>query len=221
MTNAATPRRRDIRRRRRFRRARALLAGALVLGGGAATTLAAWTDGEFAAGAVAASVFATESRGSGDSGYRPNDTAPGAVLTFTSGSAMSPSSSHYAWLNVRTTTGSTVAGTTALAGLTTAAAASGDLRPVLEYRMVRGASATAACDSTAFTASATYLVGGAAAYASVSSAVPSTRVPTTLGAHGAGEARFCVDIRIQSTAASTYQGTGATLTWRFDSISAA
>lgn len=218
MTHAS--RRRETRRRRRFRRARALLAGGLVFGAGAAATLAAWTDGENATASVAAGVFATESRGAGDAGYRGNDTAPGAALSFSSAATMSPGSSHYAWLDIRTTPTSTVGGTVTLASLTAApAGAASDLRPVLEYRMVRAASPAAVCDASAFTGSPVYLVGGPSAYAAVSAAVPSTRVATTLAAAG-GQARFCVDVRIQSTAPNSYQGMGATLTWRFDAMSA-
>ena len=98
-----------------FMRVRALLAGALVLGVGATLTLAFWTDPEFATGTFSTTVFDTESSTTGipPNSWASHNSAPGATMDF-SATGMAPSVSHYAWINVRTTAATDVAGTIAL-----------------------------------------------------------------------------------------------------------
>lgn len=195
----------------RLTRARAVLAGAVVLGVGATVTLASWTDNEYASGSFAASVFSTES--STVAGvWSSNRSAPGASLAF-SASGMSPTVSFYAWLNIRTSAASNVAGTVRL----TAATPSGTLADVLQYRAVRTATSSSSCDASAFTGSPTYIAGGASSYLAVTT-VPASPVVSAISAPS-GELRFCFEVQVQSGAANSYQGTSATVTWLFSAIS--
>lgn len=174
-------------------------------------TLAAWTDYEYSTGSFQASVFDTES--STVAGvWADNSSAPGATLAF-SATAMSPTVSHYAWLNIRTSSGSTVGGTVTLSSSTT----SGDLVPVLEYRAVRTATTSTTCDATAFSDSPTYIAGGASSYLAVTS-VPGSPVESTITSPS-GELRFCFEVRVQSGASNSYQGDTADVTWQFSAVS--
>lgn len=188
-----------------------MLAGGLVLGVGAAVTLASWTDTEYATGNFAASTFTTESTGS-TVNWVSNTAAPGATLVFAAG-AMSPSVSHYATLNVRTTAATNVAGTVVLSSATRA----GTLPAVLEYRTVRTTAATTTCNATAFTGSPVWVAGDATTWIA-SNTVPASPTSSPIAAAG-GEIRYCFDVRIQSTAATTYQGTTGTITWLFTATS--
>lgn len=196
-------------------RVRALLLGGLVLGVGAASTLAAWTDTENATGSFTASVFDTQSQSAGSPTYASNTTAPGATLDFAA-TGVSPGASSYAWLNIRTTPTSTVGGSVVL----TASTPSGGLAPVLQYRAVRmaGASPGSTCSAAAFTAGATYIAGSSTTWLAVS-ALPTTPVPSTIGAAGAALG-FCFDVRLATDAATTYQGLSGTVTWTFTATSA-
>lgn len=198
-------------RRHAFTRVRAVLAGALVLGVGATMTLASWTDYENATGSFAASTFNTES--STVAGvWASNTSTPGAALAFNA-TAMSPSVLHYAWVNIRTTTASTVGGTITLASSTTG----GGLVPVLEYRAVRTASTTTTCDSTAFAGTPTYIAGSASTYLAVTT-VPGSPVGSAITAPS-GQLRYCFEVRVEAGAANTYQGETGTVTWLFSAIS--
>jgi predicted ribosomally synthesized peptide with SipW-like signal peptide len=197
--------------RRGFTRVRAVLAGALVLGVGATVTLAAWNDSEYATGSFAASTFNTESS-TVNGVWASNTAAPGAALAF-GATAMSPSVSSYAWINIRTTAASTVGGTITLASATP----SGTLATVLEYRAVRTAGTGTACDASAFSGSPTYIAGGSSTYLAVTS-VPGSPVASAITSPS-GELRFCFDVRVTSTAANSYQGTTATVTWLFSAVS--
>ncbi|GAA5203499.1 hypothetical protein [Microbacterium jejuense] len=207
--------RRDHRRRVRLRRLRVLLAAGLVLGAGTIATLAAWTGTENATGSFGASIFATESQSQGSPTYAGHPTAPGATLTFNA-TAMSPGTSFYAWVNIRTTAASTVGGTVML----TAATPSGGLAPALQYRAVRltGPSPGAVCDATAFSGSPVFIAGAAGTYLAVSQ-VPGTPVASSIGATGA-QLGFCVEVRIAPGSADSYQGQTATATWTFTATSA-
>lgn len=198
-------------RRGTFTRLRAVLAGALVLGIGTTMTLAAWTDQEFATGSFQTSIFNTESSTVADV-WASNTTAPGATLAF-SATSMSPTVSFYAWINIRTTSASTVGGTITLAD----SATTGDLVPVLEYRAVRTAATTTTCDSTAFSGSPTYIAGGSSTYLAVTG-VPASAVESSITSPS-GELRFCFEVRVQSGAANTYQGKTGSVTWQFAAVS--
>ena len=209
----------DIRRARRARtrrrRVQAVLAAGLVLGIGTAVTLAAWADSENATGSFGASVFGTESQSAGSPTYASNTTTPGASLSFNA-TAMSPGTSFYAWLNVRTTTASTVGGTVAL----TSAAPTGGLAPALEYRAVRmtGPNPTSTCNATAFSGTPVFIAGAAASYLPVSQ-VPATQVASPIGAAGA-QLGFCFEVRLAPGTAGSFQGQTGSVTWTFTATSA-
>jgi predicted ribosomally synthesized peptide with SipW-like signal peptide len=206
--------RRALRRRLRVRRVRALLAAGLVLGAGTIATLAAWNDAENATGSFGASMFGTESQSQGSPAYASNPAAPGATLTFNAG-AMSPGTSFYAWLNIRTTPASTVGGTVAL----TAVAPTGGLASALQYRAVRmaGTSPGTACDATAFSGTAVFIAGAAGTYLPVSQ-VPVSPVASSIGAAGA-QLGFCVEVRIAPGTADSFQGQSGAVTWTFTGTS--
>jgi len=198
-------------KRSRLTRVRAILAGGLVLGIGAAATLAAWTTNENATGTFGASIFNTQSSSSAGV-WASNTTAPGVALVFNA-TGMSPTVSHYATLNVRTTPTTNVAGNVTL----TSATPAGALAPVLEYRAVQ-VSAAATCTSTTFSSgSPLYVAGSSSTYLAVS-AVPAVPIQAPIAAAG-GEIRYCFDVRVQSGAASSYQGNNATVTWLFTATS--
>ena len=191
------------------RRLRAILAGGLVLGVGAAVTLAAWTDQETASGSFNASVFNTES--SVDRVTWAHNTNP-PVATFTAATGMSPTTSTFSPFNIRTTAATSVGGTVSLTALTR----TGILTDVLEYRIARLATTTTVCNVTNI-AAGTFIVGGTSTWVAASAALPAP-VTSAIGAAGS-ELRYCIDVRIASGAANSYQGTSGTLTWTFTATS--
>lgn len=197
------------------RRVQAVLAAGLVLGIGTAATLAAWTDSENATGSFGSSVFGTESQSAGSPTYASNTASPGAALSFDA-SAMSPGTSYYAWLNVRTTTISTVGGTVAL----TSSAATGGLASALQFRAVRmpGPTPSSTCDAAAFSGTPAFIAGAAATYLPVSQ-VPATQVANPIGAAGA-QLGFCFEVRIAPGTANSFQGQTGSVTWTFTATSA-
>ena len=174
-------------------------------------TLAAWTDTENATGNFAASTFNTESTGA-TINWASNTTSPGASLTFAA-TSMSPTVSHFATLNVRTTAATTVGGTVALSSATV----TGTLSAVLEYRAVRTPLSSTTCNAAAFTGSPVWIAGGASTWIAAST-VPGSPVASSIAAAGA-EIRYCFDVRVQTGAASSYQGTTGTVTWLFSATS--
>ena len=192
-----------------FTRVRAVLAGALVLGVGGTMTFASWTDTEFGTASFSASIFDTESSADGGA-WASNIAAPGA--TFTASSGMSPLVSKYTTLDLRTTAASTVGGTITLA----TAAKSGTLADVLEYRIVRVASATT-CAAGVFTAGATYIAGDFTTYIA-GGAMPGSTPGSTITSPS-GAFRYCFEVRIKSGTANSYQGSTGSLTWSFTGIS--
>ncbi|WP_228484574.1 SipW-dependent-type signal peptide-containing protein [Microbacterium cremeum] len=207
--------RRARRARMHRRRLQAVLAAGIVLGAGTAVTLAAWTDTENATGGFGSSVFGTESQSQGSPTYASQTTAPGATLTFNA-TAMSPGTSFYAWLNVRTTPASTVGGTVSL----TSIAPSGGLASALQYRAVRmpGATPSSTCNAAAFTGTPVFVAGAAASYLPVSQ-VPATPVASPIGAAGA-ELGFCFEVRIAPGSADSFQGQTGSVTWTLTATSA-
>lgn len=199
----------------RRRRVHAALAAGLVLGIGTAVTLAAWTDTENATGSFGASVFGTESQSADSPMYASNTASPGAALSFDA-PAMSPGTSYYAWLNVRTTAASTVGGTVDL----TSSSPTGGLAPALRYRAVRmpGPNPSSTCNAAAFTGTPVYIAGASAAYLPVSE-VPSTPVASPIGAAGAALG-FCFEVQITPGAANSFQGQTGEVTWTFTATSA-
>ena len=192
------------------RRLRAILAGGLVLGVGAAVTLAAWTDQENGSGSFTASVFNTES--SIDRATWAHNTNP-AVATFTAATGMSPTVSTFAPFNIRTTATTSVDGSVVLSAITR----SGTLTDVLEYRIARLATVTTVCNATNI-ASGTFILGGGSTWVAATAALPGSPVSSAITAAG-GELRYCIDVRIASGAANSYQGANGTLTWTFTATS--
>lgn len=209
--------RRQARGRLRSRRMRVVLAAGLVFGAGAFATLAAWTDTENATGSFGASVFDTQSASAGSPTYTSQTAAPGASLTFNA-TAMSPGTSFFAWLNVRTTPTTNVAGTVALTGV---ANNGGGLVGALQYRAVRMSSASPAstCNAAAFTTGTPVFIAGTSGTYSAITQVPASPVSSPIAAAGA-EIGYCFEVRITPGSANTFQGTTATVTWTFTSTSA-
>lgn len=195
-------------RQRTFTRVRAVLAGALVLGVGASVTLASWTDSEYAASTFTASTFRLESS-TDNTAWRDSTSEADATLVANAG-GLSPSTSKYAWLKIRTSSASTVGGRVTLTSSTPV----GDLSPVLEYRAVL---TDAACGSGAFSGGSTFIAGSSSAYLPATS-VQAIPVASPIGAPS-GELQYCFDIRIKPGADNSYQGKGATVTWLFTGIS--
>jgi len=191
-------------------RLRAVLAGGLVLGVAAAVTVAAWTDTEFGKATLTTSTFATQSSANGTT-FASNPASPGATLAFAA-TAMLPTVSSYALLDVRTTAATNVAGTVRL----TSATAAGSLGPALEYRAIRTTTATT-CNAAAFTGTPTFVAGAATTYLAVTT-VPASPVSSPIALAG-GAIRFCFDVRVRAGAANTLQGTTATVTWQFTATS--
>ncbi|MCG5469262.1 SipW-dependent-type signal peptide-containing protein [Micromonospora sp. LAH09] len=198
----------------RLRRTRAVLAGALVLGLGTTSTLAAWTDGEYGTGSFGASIFGTESQ-TASSGWASHTPVGNAATLAFNATAMSPTVSFYAWIDIRTTSTTNVGGAVAL---TSSSNNAGALLPALEYRTVRTASTSTTCAAAAFTGTPTWIVGPS--YLAVTS-VPGSPVSSTITAPSGAtpQVRFCFEVRIQSGAANSYQGTSGVVTWAFTATS--
>lgn len=191
-----------------YTRTRAALAGALVLGVGTSLTLAAWSDDEFGTATFAASTFVVESQ-TASSSWAAHESGTPATLAFAA-TAMSPLTSQYAYIDIRTTTATNIGGTAALSAVS---AATGTLLPQLEYRVVTTAAATA-CNASAFTSSTV------PAY--TTSLAVATAPPTATGAlsaAGGSTVRFCFDVRVKAGTASSFQGGTASATWQFTSTS--
>ncbi|MEU1752807.1 hypothetical protein ABZ436_09160 [Micromonospora matsumotoense] len=181
---------------------------------GTTSTRAAWTDSEYGAGSFAASVFGTESQ-TASSGWVSHTPVGNAAMLAFNATAMSPTVSFYAWISIRTTSTTNVGGTVAL---TSSSNNSGPLLPVLEYRAVRTAGISSACSSAAFSGSPTWIVGPS--YLTITS-VPGSPVSSvlTVPSGATPQLRFCFEVRIQSGAGNSYQGTGASVAWEFTATS--
>jgi predicted ribosomally synthesized peptide with SipW-like signal peptide len=200
-------------RHRTFTRVRAVLAGALVLGVGASVTLAAWTDSEYAAGTFTASTFRLESSVA-DGTWKDSTSSQDALSLAFNATSMSPGTSQYAWVNIRTTASSTVGGTVTLASSTS----SGTLLPVLEYKAVRTTAANTICDAAAFSGSPAFISGSSSEYLPAAS-VPAPPVASAVTPSNR-EVRYCFEVRIQPGAPNSYQGGAGTITWVFTGTSA-
>lgn len=176
-----------------------------MLGVGTSLTLAAWSDDEFGSASFAASTFAVESQTAPGS-WAAHKAANPVTLLFNA-TAMSPGLSQYAYIDIRTTSATTIGGTATLSAVS---AATGGLLPALEYRVVATATGTT-CGAGAF-ASQTY-TGSLAAGAGV----PTASGP--LGTASATPVRFCFDVRVKPGTASSFQGNTASATWVFTSTS--
>lgn len=185
-------------RRNLRRKVAAVLAGGLVLGVGTATTLAAWTDQEQAQATFTAGIFKLESRI--DSGVFADHTTTVAQLPF-SATGMSPGSIHYAFLDVKTTSDSTSAGTSKFMPGTVSADSAG-MAGFLKLRVAVIGSSTD-CNVAA--------VGSAPQV--VIDAVPGSLTDKPLSVKGGNTQRYCLEVSMAANAPSTLQGKAATVTW--------
>ncbi|GGM46326.1 hypothetical protein GCM10011608_33860 [Micromonospora sonchi] len=181
---------------------------------GTTVTLAAWTDGEYGTASFTASTFGTESQTVSSSWASHTPAGSAATLAFNA-TAMSPTVSYYAWIDIRTTSTTSVDGAVELTGSSNN---SGALVPALEYRAVRTPSTSTTCAATAFAGSPTWIVGPS--YLAVTS-VPGSPVSSAITAPSGTtpELRFCFEVRIQSGASNSYQGASAIVTWQFTATS--
>ncbi|WP_423183036.1 SipW-dependent-type signal peptide-containing protein [Arthrobacter sp. NyZ413] len=209
MSGRRTARRPD-QGRQRLLRVRAVLAGGLVLGVGSTLTLAAWNDSEFATGTFTASSFQIESSINAGGTWQAHPTSGAAATMAFDPAGMSPTSVNYAPIWIRTTAGS-LSGTLALQGATTSGNAS--LAAALDYRVVRYASG--ACDSSQFTAGASYIAGSSA------SKVPLGTVgaATAVAANSANPTQLCFEITMKASADNALQGTNVGVTWEIKGTS--
>jgi hypothetical protein len=108
-----------------------------------------------------------------------------------------------------------VAGSTALNGAVLSRTDAATLGEALVYRVVH---TTNTCDSTAFTGSPVFVVGGSSMYRTLTVG-QETGVTNTLAAGGAtlpGTATgFCFEVTLPSNAANSLQNKTATATWQF------
>lgn len=194
-------------------RVRAALAGGLVLGLCAGLTVASWTDAEFVTGTFTGSTFELETSLNGGTSYSNAATiSPSATGVYpgTTGAVYIP-------VIVRTSsvsTGGTVSLSHAAIGSPTG------LTSVLHYRVIRGA---ATCTASAFTGSATYVVGSSTFTAAplVSAALASTPGLALPAAAGTG-ITYCFEFSLAASGLlqTTYQSTTtSTMTWTFSGTS--
>lgn len=92
------------------RKIAAVLAGGLVLGIGAGTTMAAWTDSQQATATFRAGVFQLESKTTASGFDWKNSTILTKPQVIISADGMSPGSSSYGYIDVRTNGDSTLGG---------------------------------------------------------------------------------------------------------------
>lgn len=102
------------------------------MGTGAATTLAAWTDSQYATASFTAGVFRLENSIHGTSWTDHTAGAP-AQLTL-SAAGMSPEGQSFGYLDVRTTDASTFGGTVLLQAATKGSSDPQDMIEALEFR---------------------------------------------------------------------------------------
>lgn len=186
-----------------------MLAGGLALGLGSTSTLAAWTDSELGQGSFTTSVFDTQS--SVDGATYADNNGSAATLTFPA-TGMSPSTTRYANILVRTKPGSS-SGSMTLSGATFTPPGTNEttvLGAALRYRVV---STTGLCSSTAFSGSPTWVVGPTAQPLSTAGSVAVALAAATVSTPGTPSG-LCFEVTLPSGAASTLQGTSSTAQWQ-------
>ncbi|MFJ6415583.1 SipW-dependent-type signal peptide-containing protein [Paeniglutamicibacter sp. NPDC091659] len=183
-----------------MRKIAAVLAGGLVLGIGAATTLAAWTDSQYATATFTAGIFKIESSINGTTWTDHTAGAP-AQLTL-SAAGMSPGVSSFGYLDVRTTDASTLGGTVLLQAATKGSSDPQDMIDALEFR-AKALNAGQTCDAAAL---------GSAAFVDVT-ASPVVTGSQSLSPKKANVVRYCLQTQMKTSAPSSIQGKTANLTW--------
>lgn len=181
------------------RKVAAVLAGGLVLGIGAATTMAAWTDSQQATATFAAGVFTLVSSVDGSAWADHAQGNPAVLALGTSG--MSPGDSGFGYLDVKTSSASTLGGTVVLEAATAGFSSDAGMVSALEFR-AKALAAGATCDATALAGSAFVAVTSAPAIA-----------PQTIKAAGNDALRYCLEVRMVANADDAVQGKSANMIW--------
>ncbi|GAB3666026.1 hypothetical protein GCM10027591_15110 [Zhihengliuella somnathii] len=174
-----------------------MLAGCLVLGIGVAGTLAAWTDPEYASGEFTASTFGIV--GDAGAGFAEHATSGSAAQMTFGANAMSPGSTAYGHLDVRTTTASTVGGTVTLTESTPGGSTA--ITGNLTYSVAVVPAGTT-CSTATYSGTA---VGASTVFAPATATVP---------AGGAGVSRFCFRVQLANNTPNSAQGQSGSITWR-------
>lgn len=174
-----------------------ILAGGLALGVASAVTVAAWHDPEAASTTFTAGTFETQSQGAGGDWAHHGSGDPATLAADLTGlapggtyEAPAAGESHYGWLNLRTSAGSTRGGQVQLDDVS----ADGTLAGALEYRVVVREASTAACTASDFSAEATYLAGGPDSYQVLGSGTDGAS--TEIGADSQSSLGLCLDLRV-------------------------
>lgn len=192
---------------------RALLAGGMVLACGltGVITLAAWTEDEVAQATFSASKFGIQS--SVDlAGAVWVDTTPGSPATLPfSAAGMSPSTTRYAGIGLRTSAGS-LAGTISLGPGEPQATT--PLAAALKYRVVAKpapvAPALPSCGSGDFSGTPTYIVGAAGRVPLTTAGASSV----SIGGNQSGGRFLCFEVSMDSAAPNSLQSAAPlSLTW--------
>jgi predicted ribosomally synthesized peptide with SipW-like signal peptide len=196
-------------------------AGAVLLGGIGITSLAAWTDQEFVQGGfngsagLSSSTFEVlQSVASDSSAFANRETSPGGVIDFSAvAQALSPGTTVYGWVRLKTDTGS-IAGTLDLKSSTATATGLGQY---LSYGAVIVPDTTS-CSSAGYATAA-----GTPANVLTAAGQPVTSNGTqsfTLAGNGAETKTVCFQIHMQDSGVpSSAMGLGFTPIWYFDAIS--
>lgn len=198
---------------RRWLRTRALLAAGAVGATGTLTTVAAWTDREQGTATFGASGFELESQTEGQE-FTSNSVPPGPAMAF-GADAMVPGTSVFAYLNLRTTPGTTLGGTVRLSSTDS----EGPLTAFLQYRAVRSETALApgGCTAAVFTEpTSVYIAGGPAQWEPTDDDPPAPAVfPIGPALDDLG---LCFEVRIDPATAAGATGLTGTVTWGFTGI---
>ncbi|GAA1489132.1 hypothetical protein [Brachybacterium sacelli] len=201
-------------------RLKVLLACGLTLGTGATTTLAAWTDGTEAKGEFEASTFVVEANPSAPyaaSGPWSPHTEEAAVLQLEA-TDLTPGSTRYAPLALRTTTGS-LGGTAVLGG---AEVTGTPLGPALRYRVTTYDPPAGECGGDDFAGGAEAVVGDGTAPVPLTTGQDAhhpLELPAASDTDPGGPVHLCVELSLPSDADSALQGESATARWQIISTS--
>ncbi len=212
------------------RRTLALLAGGLVLGVGAgATTLASWTDHESVwggtgdtsttfggpGGGLSSSLFNMQQSVDDGAHYVDSPTVGGQLTFSTGAAALSPGTTTYAYVLLRTVTGS-VGGTVTLGGATIAGDST--LAGALEYAARTDVGSHANCSASGFGGNGTVLVPAHTPLTTGSGSTTFHLAAATAAAPGT-ERGVCFAVSMPSGVSSTLSGRTMTPTWTFDALS--